>query len=72
MFSTLESPPKSVPLEEQTLPLFHRKRYYPVRIGHLLNDKYRIISKLGYGAYSTVWLAKNQEYDDRPFADSMD
>lgn len=43
------------------MPFFHRKHYYPVRIGDILNDKYRIISKLGYGAYSTVWLAKNQE-----------
>lgn len=62
MLSTLGSHQNSDPLEEQTLPFFHRKHYYPVRVGEILNDKYRIISKLGYGAYSTVWLAKNQEY----------
>lgn len=61
MLSTLGSHQNSDPLEEQTMPFFHRKHYYPVRIGDILNDKYRIISKLGYGAYSTVWLAKNQE-----------
>ncbi|KAJ5703237.1 hypothetical protein N7488_010785 [Penicillium malachiteum] len=31
-------------IEEQSVPFYHRKRY-------------RIITKLGYGAYSTVWLA---------------
>ena len=49
------------PLEEQTLPFYHQKHYYPARIGEILNDRYRIISKLGYEAYSTVWLG----WDDR-------
>ncbi|KJX97122.1 protein kinase [Zymoseptoria brevis] len=48
------------PLEEQSLPRFHEKRYLPVSIGQLFNDRYRVITKLGYGAYSTVWLARDQ------------
>ncbi|KAL4783369.1 protein kinase [Aspergillus varians] len=44
-------------IEEQTLPFYDQKRYYPVRIGDTLKDRYRIIAKLGYGGYSTVWLA---------------
>lgn len=48
------------PLEEQTLPRFYERHYYPVRIGEVFKDQYRVISKLGYGAYSTVWLAWNQ------------
>ncbi|KGO74117.1 hypothetical protein PITC_021750 [Penicillium italicum] len=48
-------------IEEQSLPFYHRKRYYPVEIGQILNNRYRIIAKIGYGAYSTVWLA----YDKR-------
>ncbi|KAJ5212360.1 protein kinase [Penicillium cinerascens] len=44
-------------IEEQTLPFYHRKYYYPVKINQVFNDRYRIIAKLGYGAYSTVWLA---------------
>ncbi|OQE08975.1 hypothetical protein PENVUL_c008G06744 [Penicillium vulpinum] len=51
-------------IEEQTLPLYHRKYYYPVKIGQVFNDRYRIISKLGYGAYSTVWLA----WDERSYS----
>ena len=48
-------------IEEQTLPRYKQKQYYPVKIGDRFNDRYRIITKLGYGAYSTVWLAR----DDR-------
>ncbi|RAK97316.1 protein kinase [Aspergillus ibericus CBS 121593] len=36
------------PLEEQTLPFFHQKHYYPVSIGEILNNRYRIIAKLAY------------------------
>jgi serine/threonine-protein kinase SRPK3 len=42
------------PIEEQTLPLYHQKHYYPVKIGDFFKTQYRIIAKLGYGAYSTV------------------
>ncbi|MCJ1373452.1 hypothetical protein MMC20_004680 [Loxospora ochrophaea] len=45
------------PIEEQTLSLYHQKRYYPVKIGDFFKSQYRIIAKLSYGAYSTVWLA---------------
>lgn len=33
--------------------------YYPVHLGELFNNRYQIISKLGYGVHSTVWLAKD-------------
>ncbi|BCR93161.1 uncharacterized protein AKAW2_10207S [Aspergillus luchuensis] len=33
--------------------------YHPVMVGDLLHDRYRIIDKLGYGGYSTVWLARD-------------
>ena len=32
--------------------------YHPVKIGDVYNEKYEIISKLGWGEFSTVWLAK--------------
>ncbi|KAJ6446609.1 ATP-dependent DNA helicase II subunit 2 [Purpureocillium lavendulum] len=36
--------------------------YHPVRIGDVFNNgKYKVVSKLGYGVYSTVWLACNLE-----------
>jgi hypothetical protein len=33
--------------------------YHPVEIGDLFNKKYQIVAKLGWGHFSTVWLAKN-------------
>ncbi|KAI1834470.1 hypothetical protein DTO006G1_108 [Penicillium roqueforti] len=47
-------------IEAQSLPRYHEKHYYPVKIGEVFKDQYRVIAKLGYGAYPTVWLAWDQ------------
>ena len=31
--------------------------YHPVRLGDLYNSRYSVIRKLGWGHFSTVWLA---------------
>lgn len=31
--------------------------YYPISIGQVLVQRYRIDHKLGYGGFSTVWMA---------------
>ncbi|PYH93055.1 kinase-like protein [Aspergillus ellipticus CBS 707.79] len=46
-------------IEEETLPTYDAENYYPVHIGHVLNGKYQVVAKLGYGVTSTVWLARN-------------
>ena len=33
--------------------------YHPTRIGDCLHGRYRIVHKLGHGAYSTIWLARD-------------
>ena len=33
--------------------------YHPVHVGEILLDRYVIIQKLGWGHFSTVWLALN-------------
>lgn len=30
--------------------------YHPVMVGDLLHERYRIVDKLGFGGYSTIWL----------------
>lgn len=50
-------------LEEQTLPRYSQRTYFPVRIGDVYGTRYRVVAKLGYGAYSTVWLARDERYD---------
>lgn len=36
---------------------YHPGGYCPVHIQDIFHDRYRVIRKLGYGSYSTVWLA---------------
>ncbi|KAI0100494.1 serine/threonine protein kinase [Nemania sp. FL0031] len=33
--------------------------FHPVYIGDIYNDRYKILNKIGYGSYSTVWLAED-------------
>ena len=46
-------------IEEETIPDYVASRYYPVRIGEVFQDRYQIVGKLGFGASSTVWLARD-------------
>ena len=47
-------------LEENAEPLllyFQQPFYYPICIGNVLAQRYRIEHKLGHGGFSTVWMA---------------
>ncbi|KAG6181738.1 hypothetical protein E4U10_007177 [Claviceps purpurea] len=35
--------------------------YHPVHIDDRLNERYRIVDKLGHGSFSTVWLAVDEQ-----------
>lgn len=35
--------------------------YHPVKIGDQFRGRYRIVHKLGYGSYSTTWLARDEQ-----------
>jgi serine/threonine protein kinase len=52
----------SQPFEEERLPWYSADQFYPVRIGEMFESKYKVVGKLGYGAYSTVWLCRNVQY----------
>ena len=36
--------------------------YHPVHVGEILINRYVIVQKLGWGHFSTVWLARDQMY----------
>lgn len=44
--------------EEEKCRNYDPKDFYPARIGDTLNSKYELVSKLGWGTGSTVWLAR--------------
>jgi hypothetical protein len=50
--------PADSPIEEEQNPDYDPKRFYPAQIGETVHGKYQIISKLGFGTGSTVWLAE--------------
>lgn len=50
---------ESKPLEEEKSPYYDPERFYPARLGEVLNNRYQIATKLGYGTGSTVWLARD-------------
>ncbi|KAI0721272.1 CDK4/6 [Cerioporus squamosus] len=49
----------SQPIEEERLPWYDPKDFYPVRIGDVFESQYQVVGKLGYGGYSTVWLCRD-------------
>lgn len=40
--------------------LYEPGGYHPVVIDELLQNRYRIVDKLGFGGYSTIWLARDE------------
>lgn len=37
--------------------------YHPVHIGEVVNKRYVVIQKIGWGHFSTVWLAKDFKFN---------
>lgn len=58
-FSILPSDQK---IEEEAHDSVSKGRYYPVQIGEVIQQKYQILGKLGFGLGSTVWLANEYWY----------
>ncbi|KAI0975281.1 serine threonine protein kinase, CMGC group [Xylaria arbuscula] len=51
--------PADTKIDEELYPDYLASRYYPVQIGDVLRERYQIVGKLGFGASSTVWLARD-------------
>jgi serine/threonine protein kinase len=46
-------------VEEETVSGYNPKHYYPVKLGEVVHERYKIIGKLGFGSASTVWLCRD-------------
>jgi len=49
-------------VEEERLPFYDHNDYYPMRIGEVIENRYQVVAKLGYGTSSTVWLCHDLRY----------
>lgn len=42
--------------------MYRKGGYHPVKPGDLFNNgRYKVVNKLGFGVYSTVWLVFDNE-----------
>lgn len=46
-------------VEEEHTPHYKPQHFYPVRLYEILNNRYQIATKIGWGTSSTVWLARD-------------
>lgn len=51
----------AAPIEEERLPHYDPVDFYPVRLGEVLNDRYEVLGKIGYGSKATVWLCQDTQ-----------
>ncbi|KAF2762278.1 protein kinase [Pseudovirgaria hyperparasitica] len=55
--------PKHERFEEERLVGYKAEKFYPVRLGDVFKSRYQVVAKLGFGAYSTVWLCRDLDED---------
>jgi hypothetical protein len=48
-------------VEEERVPGYRPEFYYPANPGEVLNNRYKILTKIKWGTASTVWLAEDLE-----------
>lgn len=46
-------------VNEERVPGYDANDFYPARLGDVFNRRHEVVSKLGYGTRSTVWLARD-------------
>ncbi|CAG9811274.1 unnamed protein product [Chironomus riparius] len=47
--------------EQEDVAQYRRGGYHPVHLGDMLHNRYRVVRKLGWGHFSTVWLCRDIE-----------
>ncbi|KDE78376.1 serine/threonine protein [Aspergillus oryzae 100-8] len=53
-------PREATDIEEGTQ-VYRPEGFHPVYIGDVFKDRYKVLNKIGYGVYSTVWLVRDLE-----------
>ncbi|KAJ9303084.1 hypothetical protein DTO271G3_458 [Paecilomyces variotii] len=48
-------------IDEEISPVYDSKYFYPANPGKVLDDRYQILVKVGWGVSSTVWFARDLE-----------
>ncbi|GLA47330.1 hypothetical protein AnigIFM63604_001528 [Aspergillus niger] len=46
-------------MEEEELPDYEARRFYPVRLGEIYQNRYQVVAKLGFGSSATTWLSRD-------------
>ncbi|PGH32490.1 CMGC/SRPK protein kinase [[Emmonsia] crescens] len=49
-------------IEEEGIPSYKVEQFYPVYIGEVFKSRYQVVSKLGFGTSSTVWLCRDLRF----------
>lgn len=47
----------TTPFEEEREMGF--EKFYPMTLGEVINEKYKVVAKLGFGSASTIWCCRN-------------
>ncbi|KAG8413793.1 hypothetical protein J3458_012286 [Metarhizium acridum] len=55
--------PMEVPVDEENVPRYDPEAFYPANPGDVLNGRFELLAKLGWGTSSTVWLANDNEWN---------
>lgn len=51
--------PSDALIDEENIPSYDRDTFYHPNPGDVLNHRYELKAKIGYGSSSTVWLAQD-------------
>lgn len=51
--------PIDEPVDEEVIPGYDSKAFYPAKPGEVLGGRYQLLVKVGWGVSSTVWLARD-------------
>ncbi|KAK4615771.1 Serine/threonine-protein kinase SRPK [Fulvia fulva] len=50
-------------LEEESFSWYSPSKFYAIHIGDIVESRYQVLAKLGYGSVSTAWLCKDMRED---------